>query len=186
VTGSKRFIASEEAAKRGPYDEYPMLPPEIDPQVHLSRNDRPQPFHLICEHDCVLITMTGEGTVHFAEGAVRFWPVESGDFVYVPAGIPHRMVPTRECVQLRYKAAKPGLEAVCWYCDQCGSELHRHVWDTAEQLPQEGYQLACSNHNADADLRRCGTCGHANPTIDLSQFRWAEVAAELRASMASS
>ena len=43
----------DEAAKRGPYDEFPMFPPGIDPQIHVSRNNRPQPFHLICEHDTV-------------------------------------------------------------------------------------------------------------------------------------
>ena len=31
------------AAGAGNYDELPMLPKDVDLQVHLSRNDRPQP-----------------------------------------------------------------------------------------------------------------------------------------------
>lgn len=36
----------KEARHAGPYDEFPVLLEEIDPQLFLSRNDRPQPFFL--------------------------------------------------------------------------------------------------------------------------------------------
>src|SRR5262252_2071864 len=62
---SRALSIFQEAKAAGPYDEYPVLPPDIDPQLHLSRNDRPQPFFLICEHDCVLTQMSGRATVLF-------------------------------------------------------------------------------------------------------------------------
>ena len=80
----QRFAAFDEAKNRGPYDEYPMLPAGIDPQICLSRNDRPQPFFLICEHDTVLVNMSGTGKGEFPDGPGRYHPGEPGDFVYVP------------------------------------------------------------------------------------------------------
>ncbi len=181
-----RFAAFDEASRRGPYDEYPMLPAGVDPQICLSRNDRPQPFFLICEHDTVLVNMSGTGRVEFPAGPVRYHPVVSGDFVYVPSGTPHRMVPESECVQLRYKAEHPGLEAVAWYCEGCGAELAREVWDTAVEIPQEGYLRACQRFNTDAVRRTCASCGRIHDGIDLSPYRWEAVAAEVREDMEES
>ena len=115
--GFKTFAAAKES---GPYDEYPMFPPNTDPQICLSRNDRPQPFFLVCEQDSVLVQMAGEGRVCFPEGPIRFHPLEPGDFVYVPGGTPHRILPETECVQYRFKAEHAGLEGVAWYCEGCG------------------------------------------------------------------
>ena len=76
----ERFAAFDEGAKRGPYDEYPMFPAGVDPQIHVSRNDRPQPFHLVCEHDTLLVTMSGEGRVEFAVGPMRYQTLEAGRY----------------------------------------------------------------------------------------------------------
>jgi mannose-6-phosphate isomerase-like protein (cupin superfamily) len=175
-----RFMAFEEAAKRGPYDEFPMLSPGFDPQIHVSRNDRPQPFHLICEHDTVLVNMSGEGRVEFPDGPVRYHPLMPGDFVYIPGGTAHRILPDAECVQLRYRAEHPGLEAVAWFCELCEAEISRDVWNTETELPQEGYLRACKGFNADQAQRTCGGCGHVHPEIDLSQYSWEAVAVEIR------
>ena len=179
-----RFVATQEAAVRAPYDEYPMLPPGVDPQLHLSRNDRTQPFFLICEHDTVLVTVTGTGKVEFVEGPVRYHTMKPGDFIYVPSGMPHRIVPAMESVHLRYKAEHPGLEAVAWYCEHCGAELTREIWDTAEELAQEGYLRATKAFNADARRRTCARCGEVHPVIDLAPYKWQEVAGEIRADLA--
>ena len=180
----QRFAAFDEAQKRGPYDEYPMLPAGIDPQICLSRNDRQQPFYLICEHDTVLVNMSGEGRVEFPDGPVRYHPVVPGDFVYVPSGTPHRFAPDGECVQLRYKAEHPGLEAVAWYCEGCGAEVTREVWDTEEELPQAGYLRACLEFNAGTDRRTCSSCGQVHDKIDLTPYGWEAVAAEVSEDMA--
>ena len=96
------FLTFVEAANSGPYDERPMLPADIDLQIHLSRNDRPQPFFQICQHDTVLVVMAGKGRVQFKDSSVLYHHYEAGDFIYVPAGTPHRIVPDTESVHYRY------------------------------------------------------------------------------------
>lgn len=179
-----RFDAFDEGEKHGPYDEYPILPPESDLQVCISRNDRPQPFHLMCEHDTVLVTMSGRGRVEFPEGPARYHTFEPGDFIYVPGGTAHRIVPDVPSVQLRYKAVEAGLEGVAWHCESCAGEIAREVWDTEEELPQEGYVRACVAFNADAGRRTCPACGTVHGEIDLAPYRWEVVAKEVRADRA--
>jgi hypothetical protein len=158
-----RFDTFKEAPQRGSYDEFPMLELGIDPQVHLSRNTIAQPFFLICEQDTVLAQLAGEARVEFRNSSVNYFRMELGDYVYVPGGTAHRIVPKTESIHLRYKARFPGLEAVAWYADGGNEELGRVTWDCADELPQE----AC--------LRACRERG-----IDVTPFRWAEVAAEIR------
>ena len=169
--------------KRGPFDEYPIFPPGKDPQLCLSRNIGVQPFHLICEHDTVLAQLGGEGRVEFADAAVRFFDMRQGDFVYVPAGVPHCLSAESGSIVYRYKPEKPGLEAVAWYCPRCAGELHRETWDTERELPQEAYLRATSLFNGDAKLRTCKSCNAVHPPVDATASKWAEIAAELRAEL---
>lgn len=178
--GKQMFNTFKEASNIGPYDEYPMLPPGVDPQLHMSRNTEPQPFFLICEKDCVLILMSGKAKIHFASGPVRYHTTVAGDFVYVPAGMPHRIIPETECTQYRYKAEIAGLEGVAWYCEDCGNEVHREIWDTSEKAPQRGYIDACDAFNASEDLRSCQSCSAHQPQVDFDTTRWQEIASELK------
>ena len=82
----RMFFTFKEAVERGPFDEYPVLPEETDPQLHLSRNDRVQPFYALCGKDTVIVQMSGTGRVEFRDASVNFFDLEVGDFVYVPAG----------------------------------------------------------------------------------------------------
>jgi len=168
------------AAGCGPYDERAVVPDSVDLELNLSRNDRPQPFHLICEHDSVLLTMSGSGRVEFKGSAVLYHDYALADVIYVPAGTPHRILPASESVHHRFKLPESELEGVAWYCEACGGEIHRDVWALAEELPQEGYLRACTDFNADVASRRCGGCGATHPTLELDGFRWAEIAAERR------
>jgi hypothetical protein len=178
----KRMIDTfKDAETLGPYDEYPVLVPNVDPQLHLSRNDRPQPFFLICGKDTLLVQMSGTGTLSMKHPDVVNFRLIPGDFVYVPAGTPHRLIPDGVSINQRYKAEQAGLEGVAWYCPQCGVELHREVWDTAVELPQEAYARCTARFNAEAQLRKCLSCGGEHPLLDLTQFRWTSVAKELRA-----
>jgi len=186
VTRKRAFNILAQAQEAGPYDEYPVLPPGIDPQIHLSRNDRAQPFYLICERDCVIAQMTGHATVHFKDAAVLRFALAAGDFVYVPAGTPHRIIPQTESIQVRYKAHDAGWEGVAWYCDRCGTELWRSEWNTAEQIPQDGYWKSCQAFNEDRTLRGCAGCGTVADPVDLSGLRWREIAVELRSGAATS
>jgi hypothetical protein len=171
------FRAARDAAS---YDERPVLPDSIDFQVHLSRNRRPQPFFLICQHDTMLAQLLGEGRIEFRGSNVLHHTLEPGDHVYIPAGTPSRLIPSGEAVQLRYKPQQPGLEGVAWFCDRCQGEIWRYEFDTASELPQEGYQHACARFNGDARLRTCGGCGWEHPRLDLSGIRWEEIAREIR------
>lgn len=175
------FFAFDESARGGPYDERPMLPSDVDLQIHLSRNDRPQPFFQICEHDSVIVALSGAGRIEFKDAPVLRHTYETGDFVYVPAGTPHRIVPDAESVHCRYKLPETELEGVAWYCEGCGAELWREVWETADELPQEGYLRACDEFNGWAERRTCAACGARHPEIDLAPYRWSEIAAEIRA-----
>ena len=181
----KTFQILREAPKLGPYDERPMLPDDIDVQLHLSRNDRPQPFHLICEKDTLLAQISGRGRVEFRSTSVTSFALGPGDYVYVPAGTPHRLMPDSPSVTLRYKPALPGLEAVAWFCPGCGGELARETWDTVATVSQSAYLAACERFNADAVLRRCAGCGAAHEPVDLSPYRWAALADEIRAERAA-
>jgi hypothetical protein len=166
--------------KLGPYDEYPVFIPGIDPQMYLSRNDRPQPFYLICEKDTLLVQMSGSARLQMKHPDVLGFSLSPGDYVYVPAGTPHRLIPESASINQRYKAEQAGLEGVAWYCESCQQELHRVVWDTKEQLCQEGYLAAVEQFNAGADRRTCKACGAVHPTVDTTGFRWPTIAKELR------
>lgn len=174
------FLTFREAAEAGPYDESPVLVAGVDPQVHISRNDRLQPFFLTCEKDNVLVQMSGSGRLHVQKSAYRYVPMKAGDHVYLPAGVPHRYEPEEDSVQLRYKAETPGLERIHWDCEACGTRLHAVEWDTADELPQEGYLRGCGEFNASAGLRTCSGCGAQHAEIDLTPYRWSQVADELR------
>ncbi len=176
----KTFMTFREAENCGPYDERPMLPDNIDPQLHLSRNDRPQPFFLICEKDTLLVQVSGKGRIEFRDTNVLQYSLEPGDFIYVPGGAPHRITPEEVSINYRYKPRQPGLEGVAWYCGECGREIHREIWDTGERLPQEGYIRACRNFNASKEFRACAGCGAAHDRIDLAPYRWERLAEELR------
>ena len=55
----KTFQVWREAAKVGAYAEMPMLPDDKQVQVHLSKNNRPQPFYLICGKDSLVSLVSG-------------------------------------------------------------------------------------------------------------------------------
>lgn len=176
----KTFIVFREAQKAGPYDERPMLPDTAQLQICLSRNDRQQPFYLTCEKDTMLVVFSGGGKVEIRRPGHHTMPLEPGDHVYVPGGAATRVSPTPECVLLRYKPHDSGLEAVSWYCEECGAELYRHIFDTKLTFPQEGYLEGCRAFNHDAALRSCERCGWVHADIDLTPYRWEELGTALR------
>ena len=146
----KTFQVWREAGKLGAYSEMPMLPDDKQVQVHLSKNDRPQPFYLICGKDTLLALMSGTATVEFKGTAIDHFAMEPGSFVYVPAGAPHRIVPAEASIMLRYKQMHAGLEGVAWYCAECDAEIYREVWDTATTLSQAKYEEISSHFAAEA------------------------------------
>ena len=146
MSRKRAFNTFKEAEGRGPYDEYPVLAADVDPQLHLSRNDRPQPFFLICEKDCVLVQLSGKGRVEFRDSSMLWTAAVPGDFIYIPARTPHRFLPDEPSTQYRYKAIVPGLEGVCWYAPNAASASARKSGIPSE-LPQEGYLRASTAFN---------------------------------------
>lgn len=168
------------AGQVGFFDEYPVLPDGIDPQLTMSRADRPQPFFLVCEKDSIVVQMTGRGQVDFKDASVLSVATSPGDFVYVPARTPHRIVPQEASIFYRYKAEHAGLEAAAWYCEGCGKQVHRVTWDTAVELPQEGYLRALRQFNESELLRRCMQCGRAHAPVDAAGNNWDAIAQEIK------
>jgi hypothetical protein len=177
----KTFQLWREAAKLGAYAEMPMLPDDKQVQVHLSKNDRPQPFHLICGKDTLIALISGAAKVEFKGTGIDHFALKPGSFVYVPAGCPHRIVPAQVGIMMRYKQMHAGLEGVAWYCDSCDAEIYREVWDTGATLSQAKYQEVSSHFAADESERKCRHCGSTHPAPDLEGFRWSEVAREIAA-----
>jgi len=157
--GKKTFQVWREAAKVGAYDEMPMLPDDKQVQVHLSRNDRPQPFYLICGKDTLLSLMSGAAKVEFKGTGNRLLRTHSRELC-LRAGrraAPHRSAETS--IMIRYKQMHAGLEGVAWYCDSCDAEIFREVWDTETTMSQLKYEEVSSRFLADASLRQCRQCG---------------------------
>jgi len=177
----KTFQVLREAAKVGAYDDMPMLPEDIQVQVHLSRNDKPQPFHQICDKDTLLFLLSGSAAVEMKFTPVDRFVLKPGDCVYVPAGAPHRIVPDGESVMLRYKPQPASLEGIAWFCSGCGAELHRQVWNEATAVSQTMFDTVSRRFAANAALRTCKGCGAVHPAPDASLFRWTEAAKELAA-----
>lgn len=177
----KHMLDTFEAAQdAGPYDEFPVLIAGVDPQLHLSRNDRPQPFHLTCEKDTILVQMSGAARVEMVNGAVRYFDLVPGDYAYVPAGISHRIVPSAVSIMYRYKAEQSGLESATFHCVKCDDVLLQETWDTGAELPQAAYLRIVQSFNADDALRTCG-CGEHHAAIDLAGYRWQAIVDELSA-----
>src|ERR1700722_10852098 len=88
----------------GPYDDFPVGQPGTAPMPHLSRNRIAQQFYLVSEADQVLIQMAGEGEIAFAEREPARMELVPGDTVYIPAGVPSRLTPRGENLQIRLKA----------------------------------------------------------------------------------
>lgn len=174
------FNLHREAERLASFDEFPLLRPEVDPQMHASRNSVDQPFYLCCAKDTVIAQMSGHSRIEFITGPVRYFELGMGDFTYVPAGQVHRLLTRSEGTVIRYKAADPGEESTVHLCENCGAELFRHTWNASAVPVQEGYQAASEAFNADPALRHCSACGSDSAPIDLEPFRWNAVAEKLR------
>ncbi|WP_063043439.1 hypothetical protein [Nocardia pseudovaccinii] len=161
--------AIQAASEVGNYAEVAVLPDETDPQIYLSRNWLPQPFHLICEKDTVLSQLSGTARVELRNSSVNSFRMDIGDHIYIPAGTPHRLAPISESVTIRYLPLRGGLQAAAWFCAACGNEVRRYEWEHDNNTAAlEFYWLACARFNAGTDSRTCGTCSTIHPKVNLA------------------
>jgi mannose-6-phosphate isomerase-like protein (cupin superfamily) len=160
----------------GEYEDAAVLPAETDPQIYLSRNTLPQPFHLICSKDNVLSQLSGAAHVFLRNSSVNRFRMDVGDHVYIPAGTPHRIVPLAPGVTLRYQPLDAGLQGAAWYCAGCDAELRRYEWEHDNDTPAvECYTAACQRFSDDVLARTCDTCGTVAAGLDLAPFGWSLV-----------
>ena len=163
----------------GSYDEFPVGPRGTDPMPHLSRNRVAQPFFLVCEQDQVLIQMAGEGMIDLRGDEPARMRLVPGDTVYIPAGVPSRLVPDGENVQIRLKAEPPGREAVAWFCARCGELVSSRELSSGAPL-QSQYWTAVAEFNSDDEQRRaCPACHVIHPPVELGDIAWPAVAEAL-------
>lgn len=181
IRRKNNFNILREARKLGSFDDFPLLRPEVDPQLHVSVNSVDQPFFLTGKKDMVLSQMSGRSRIVFAGGPVRYFDLVPGEFVYIPAGMPHRVLTAEDGIQVRYKAREPGTETVAWKCANCGSEVHSVSFDASSAPAQIGYQSACEAFNSDPALRKCHNCGTEADPVNLGTFRWPRVVEALLA-----
>ena len=177
----RRMLHSLKAgAELGDYEDAAVLPLETDPQIYLSRNSLPQPFHLICEKDTVISQLSGSADVHLRDSSVNRFRMDVGDHVYIPAGTPHQIVPIEPGVTLRYMPLAAGRLGVAWYCSGCGAEVQRYEFEHDNEAPLIAtYAAATSRFNGDVQARMCGKCGVVHPEIDLARYGWDAAAASM-------
>lgn len=163
------------------HDELPLIPAKTDIQLYASRHDRPEPFFFAGSRDMLICVLRGRGRIEFMGTSVTHHRLEPGDYVSIPARTPHRVVPEPELLQLRYKASRPGHEALVWRCDGCRHELFRFEYDADSLVPHEQWLIACCQFNDEVGLRTCDSCGRPADEIDLGDYRWDDIAAALAA-----
>jgi 3-hydroxyanthranilate 3,4-dioxygenase len=167
-------------ADLGEYEDAAVLPLETDPQIYLSRNTLPQPFHLICEKDTVISQLSGLADVHLRESSVNRFRMDVGDHVYIPAGTPHQIVPIEPGVTLRYLPLEAGRLGIAWFCPDCGAEVQRYEFEHDNELPLIlTYAAAASRFSADMQARTCDKCAVVHPEIDLARYGWDAAAASI-------
>ncbi|WP_405846594.1 hypothetical protein [Streptomyces sp. NBC_01518] len=174
MTNRRRMLhALKVAPELGNYADAAVLPADTDPQLYLSYNELPQPFHLICEKDTVLSQLSGSSDVLLRESSVNRFRMAIGDHVYVPAGTPHQIVPVEAGTAIRFMALKAGRQGAVWYCPECRTELRRYEWEHENDVtPSTFYAAACARFSADEAARTCGSCKTVHPEIDLAAFGW--------------
>lgn len=161
-------------------DEWPITPAGVEPQVEISRAQVREPFFHVFDHDTVIAILAGRGEVEL-RGRRPWWELlEPGDFVYVPAGVPARLSPVEPLSVLRFTADERHLQACAWFCDDCGTELARFTWDASSAVAQEGFGAAMQHYANELAGQPCARCGALAEPADVSPFRWAELAEQLR------
>jgi 3-hydroxyanthranilate 3,4-dioxygenase len=162
----------------GSFDEFPVGPKGTDPMPHLSRSRVAQPFFVINGADQVLIHMAGRARLELRECDVTAMALVPGDTVYIPAGVPSRLIPDGETLDIRLKAEPAAAEAVAWYCG-CGARVTAR--EIGDAIVQAGWWRAVQEFNADARLRTCSACGSVHAPVELGDIAWPAVAAAIAA-----
>ncbi len=170
----------------GSFDDFPIMPPGTDPMPHLSKNTVSQPFYLASDQDQTLIHFTGKAEIWFRSETDERMSLNPSDCVYIPAGVPSRIITHTPSLQVRLKAGTPGREAAIWYCPGCSEFISWQSFRVGDvdqpdhKLPQAAYWEAVQAFNGDESMRTCGQCRAVHPQLDLGDIAWPEVVEALK------
>lgn len=97
------------------------------------------------------------------EGVFTEHTVKQGEMFYIPPGVPHlnRRADGSTGLVIHQSRAPGALDAMVWFCDECGHTLHRVDYLYTEL--RSNLMLQIDAFLADASLRTCGKCGHIMP-----------------------
>ena len=85
-------------------------------------------------------------------------PVNEGEIFLLPAKVLHSPQRGPNTVGLVVEVKRPGtLDAVYWYCDNCGDELHKATYQF-DQIGTELTPVLEAVHASD-EMRTCKNCG---------------------------
>lgn len=85
-------------------------------------------------------------------------PVNEGEIFLLPAKVLHSPQRGANTVGLVVEVKRPGtLDAVFWYCDNCGEELHKATYQF-DQIGTELTPVLEAVHASD-EIRTCKRCG---------------------------
>ena len=99
------------------------------------------------------------------DGRPRDMELKQGDVLLLPPHVRHS--PQRPAgsigmvIERTRRAAENEIDAFEWYCEECNALVHRRevmLTDLVADLPP-----VFDEYYADAGLRACPACGHANP-----------------------
>jgi len=103
-----------------------------------------------------------EGTMNLqireADGSLVDVPINEGEIFLLPAKVLHSPQRKADTVGLVVEVKRPGtMDAVFWYCDNCGQELHKATY----QFDQIGTELTpvLETVHASEEMRTCKNCG---------------------------
>jgi uncharacterized RmlC-like cupin family protein len=71
-------ISAESVGSRGICMHTVTIPPGARANAHLHEN-----------HETAIYVLSGEGVMWYGEGLSEFLTVRAGDYLYIPAGVPH-------------------------------------------------------------------------------------------------
>jgi 3-hydroxyanthranilate 3,4-dioxygenase len=125
-----------------------------------ARND----FHLD-PGDEIFYQLRGAITVRCreADGRLRDVPVREGEAMLVRAGTPHCPIrpPDTWGLVIERKRRPDELDALAWFCEQCGTELYRETF-ACVNIERE-LKAIIERFNASETLRTCRACGAVLP-----------------------
>jgi 3-hydroxyanthranilate 3,4-dioxygenase len=142
-------VGNKQVWKNGEYIVMVVGGPNNRKDYHY--NETPEFFYQL-EGDMILKIIDEKGTqIDVA--------INEGDIYLLPAKVPHSPQRKENTVGLviEYPRSKNMLDALEWYCENCGNQLYREKF-SVENIETD-MQIIFDNYYADAEKCTCDNCG---------------------------